>query len=258
MTAVGPHRHVLVASAVIAGAVVLLAVALTRGSARTARCHNSLVPAYVSARALSGLVASSAPPRLVIMNPHNGPGAEPYPAFRAALPAARRAGVQMLGYVHTRYGTRPAADVVADVQRYRDWYGVDGIFFDEAASDADHLGYFAELARRARAAGVRFIVLNPGVVPARGYFDVADVVVTYEGPYAGYDEAVAHPPAWLGRLPATATAHLIYGATSDQALRAVAANRAGHVYATSGQLPNPWATLPDYLGQEEEAVAACT
>lgn len=258
MTTVGPHRHVLVASAVIAGAVVLLAIALTRGSARNARCHNSLVPAYVSARALSGLVTSSAPPRLVIMNPHNGPGAEPYPAFRAALPAARRAGVQVLGYVHTRYGTRPAAEVVADVQRYRDWYGVDGIFLDEAASDAGHVGYYAELAGQARTAGVRFIVVNPGVVPARGYFDVADVVVTYEGPYAGYDDATARPPAWLDRLPAAATAHLIYGATRDQALQAVAAGRAGHVYATSGELPNPWATLPDYLGQEEKAVATCT
>ena len=41
----------------------------------------------------------------------------------------------MLGYVATTFGARPAADVEADAARYRDWYGVDGIFLDEVADD---------------------------------------------------------------------------------------------------------------------------
>ena len=48
----------------------------------------------------------------------------------------------MLGYVPTGYGARPLADVLADVRRYLAWYGVDGIFFDEASSDAALLPYY--------------------------------------------------------------------------------------------------------------------
>ena len=32
---------------------------------------------------------------------------------------------------------------------------------------------------------------------------------------------------------------------------------AGYVYVTSGAMPNPWRTLPAYLRDEEEALAAC-
>jgi len=259
VTAAGRHRDLLrAASAVAAGAAVLVAVVLVRGSSSGGQCHNSLIPAYVSAPALTRLVTGPAPPRIVVVNPDNGPGIDEHRGYSTIVPAARRAGVRLLGYVHTLYGTRPITDVMSDVHRYRDWYGVDGIFFDEAAPDAAHLAYYRALAGQARAAGASFIALNPGVVPARGYFDVADVIVTFEGPYADYAAATATAPSWLSRLPARATAHLIYGATSEQALRAIAEGRAGHVYATSGELPNPWGTLPSYLVREEQALATCS
>ena len=86
----------------------------------------------------------------------------------------------MLGYVATTFGARPATSVTANIARYREWYGVDGIFLDEVAHDVVHLPYYVALRR---AIG-DVVVLNPGTVPARGYFALADVVVTYEGPVA--------------------------------------------------------------------------
>jgi hypothetical protein len=65
------------------------------------------------------------------------------------------------------------------------------------------------------------VVLNPGVVPARGYFDLADIVVTFEGPVDGYAGAVRRMPA------------------------------AGYFYATSGTLPDPWSAVPPYLADLE-------
>jgi hypothetical protein len=43
----------------------------------------------------------------------------------------RRLSVQVLGYVATGYGQRHSDQVSADVQKYKDWYGLDSIFFDE-------------------------------------------------------------------------------------------------------------------------------
>jgi hypothetical protein len=101
------------------------------------------------------------------------------------------------------------------------------------------------------------VVFNPGMPPARSYFELADVVVTFEGPYAGYERALATAPAWLRSEPRERIGHLVYSATRTEALDAVGRAVAGFVYATSGGLPNPWRSLPLYLGDEEKALAAC-
>jgi hypothetical protein len=94
-------------------------------------------------------------------------------------------------------------------------------------------------------------VLNPGRVPARGYFDVADVIVTFEGPFAAYGTRERDP------LPER-SAHLVYGATREQALAAVArADAPRYAYFTSGSLPHPWGTVPEYLASELAALGDC-
>lgn len=82
----------------------------------------------------------------VILNPENGPGngAAATPGYNSDWVAgvARLNGypnVQTLGYAHTSYGARPAADVDADVAAWAAWntyagpenISVHGIFFDE-------------------------------------------------------------------------------------------------------------------------------
>ena len=133
----------------------------------------------------------------VIVNPGNGPGDAPLPdanyvaAVRelAALP-----NVKVLGYVHVTYGKRDAADVRADIEKYAAWerldggggMRVDGIFFDEAPAEFAMLGYISNLSRFARktlreANGKRgSVMLNPGVVVPRAFYDVADYVVAFE------------------------------------------------------------------------------
>ena len=101
--------------------------------------------------------------------------------------------------------------------------------------------------------------MNPGVPPARGYFDLADVVVTFEGTYADYAPAVDRMPDWVRRLPRGQIAHLVYGASREQALDAIRnPGEAGYVYATSGTMPDPWRELPAYVAEEEEALQACS
>ena len=236
-----------------AGVVLLVTAISSRGGERRAACPTSLVPAYLHPEELLHLVDRATVPRLLVVNPASGPGAEADPGYRRAIAAAQEAGARVLGYVPTTWGARPAAEVEAEIDRYRAWYAVDGVFFDEAASDEARLAHYHALAHHARAAGADIVVLNPGVVPALGYFDIADVVVTFEGPLGAYRDH--QPPA--GIAPER-SAHLVYGASREQALGALAAApSARYVYLTSGTLPHPWGTVPDYLAEELAGLGAC-
>jgi hypothetical protein len=255
-----PQRRFVIASAGAAGALVLLVVLLTsRGTERRPSCRNTLIPAYVLPSAIVEAVRGPVRARLIVVNPHNGPGAAQHDEYRAAVSTARRAGARVLGYVPTGYGRRPAADVLADIEHYASWYGVHDIFLDETASDAAQLPYYAAIAHHIRAARKGLVALNPGVVPARGYFGVGDVVVTFEGPYSRYAEALDRMPDWVSQQPANHVAHLVYAASREQALSAVrSSDGAGYLYVTSGSPPNPWHTLPRYLLEEEQELGACS
>lgn len=253
------ERRLLLASVAAAGAIVLVTLLTTRGADRRTTCRTTLIPAYVPPHALVELVRASSRPRLLVINPASGPGAEPLAGYREAVRTAQRAGARVLGYVHTTYGARPAVDVMADIDRYMSWYGVDGVFLDEAAHDVARVGYYAALARHVRAGGARrVVVLNPGVVPARQYFALADVIVTFEGPYAAYGAAMDATPDWVRDQPPGRVAHLVYDASRQQALATVShPQQAGYVYATSGSMPDPWRTVPAYLHEEEHALEVC-
>jgi hypothetical protein len=212
-----------------------------------------LIPAYVPPAGVIDLVQDAPRAGLVVINPHNGPGAGPRPSYREAVRVAHDAGTRVLGYVATGWGARPAAAVRADIDRHRWWYRTDGVFLDEVAPDAGRLAQYAALCRHARDAGCRLVALNPGVVPARGLFDVADVVVTFEGPAEDHPAALAHLPV----LPRARVAHLVHGATREQALAAARApGGPGYLYATSGRPPNPWRTLPSYLDEQDRVLRA--
>ena len=175
---------------------------------------------------------------LVVVNPSSGAGTAADPAYRTVCAALRaRTEVLVAGYVDTAYGTRPAADVLAEAARYGRFYGIGAVFLDQVSSGADALDHYADVVERLRAGGTAAVVLNPGVEPHPGYRALADVVVTFEGPWSAYRHRAPDPPG-PGR-----TCHLVH-ATPD-GLRAGARRRAHRLgadlaYVTSRRLPNPW------------------
>jgi hypothetical protein len=240
-------------------AVLIAVMAVVRGAepAGASACRSTLIPAYLPPDGIDRIAERPVRSRVVIVNPSNGPGAAAQPAYRAAIGRVQETGTRVLGYVHTGYGSRPPGEVEADIERYRSWYGVDGIFLDETAHTDGALAYYRAVASAVRAADGGIVAMNPGVVPARAYFDVADVVVTFEGAYADYATALGRMPAWVRRLPPGRTAHLVYGASAAEARTAIAQSGAAYVYVTSGSLPDPWSALPSYLDDEEAQLAAC-
>ncbi len=215
-------------------------------------------PAYFCPGPLWAQTLAAGPSlRFAVINPGDGPGLSYDPAYAATATAAEAAGVHLLGYVPTCWGSRPRADVLRDVRRYRDWYGLTGVFLDEASTSVEGLRHYAELtdAVRCHAAG-SVVALNPGVTPDEGYAAIADLLLVFEGSWAAY--ARWSPPTWRRHHPRARFWHVVY-ATPPQALP-MALDRARSsgaelVYVTDRALDNPWDGLPSYWAAEVTAVA---
>ena len=216
-------------------------------------CQSIAIPAYFYPGPL-WTTARLGAPRIgtMIMNPASGVGSQPDANYVAAVKAAQVAGIKVLGYVATAYGNvalRPLAGILAEIDLYKQWYAVDGIFLDETASALADLPYYRAIARHIRSASGGFVMLNPGVFPDQGYVKLADTTVVFENTYASYTAAWT-APTWLYKYPAGKFTHLVHatpGTTAmADALRLSAARNAGNIYVTDDVLPNPWDTLPGY------------
>ncbi|MCW5249654.1 MULTISPECIES: spherulation-specific family 4 protein [unclassified Streptomyces] len=212
-----------------------------------------LVPLYVHPAEDPGawhrLITAADRTYAVVLNPADGPGDTPDPAFTAAAGALRAAGARLLGYVDTDYGTRPAPDVLEDLARHQRWYGTDGCFLDRVSAAESGLTEYRRLVRALRRQGADPVVLNPGVHPAPGYARFADLLVTFEGSWTTYVSAFSRPD-WTQRHPPERFCHLVYGvpeALAPLAVRTAAERGAAVSGPVTGELPNPWALLTPVL-----------
>jgi len=188
-------------------------------------CPGIAIPAYFYPGPLWTTAIASVPrTAIMIMNPDSGPGAGQNPDYTTAVSAAQTQGIKILGYVHTSYGARPATDVLREVDLYKSWYGVDGIFLDETADTTANISYYQALADYIRAGKGGYVMLNPGTIPSREYIKLADTTIVFEDTYAAFQAWI--PPAWVYRYPAEKFTHLVHtAASSTQMLDAAALSK---------------------------------
>ena len=203
-----------------------------------------------------------------IMNPGNGPGTASNSDYVTSVNAFRAAGGKVLGYVYTCYGvnhctpevppTRSTTDVLADAQKYASWYGVDGVFLDEMASQTSTLPFYKTVNDSLRAAHPGWeIVGNPGTLPAAGYTAVANTLMSFEGSFSDFVNG-----SFLGGLAnAASTGAIVYGvatvAQMQQVMGLARQHGLGAIYVTDGTLEsgNPYLHLPSYWTAEVAAAA---
>jgi hypothetical protein len=252
-------------------AMVLAALALLISLPRAERATSSemgiLVPAYFYPRENSPwddlIEAAARVPITAILNPSSGPGNSADENFAAAVDSLRAAGGRVVGYVHTDYGLRPMEEVTAEVDRYAEWYAIDGIFVDEMSNSGASavLRYYGDLYAYMKAIDAAWEVIgNPGTNTHQSHIQrptAARFVVTEN---TGEAYASFAPSAWNFDYDALHFAHLVHtepsAATMTEYVSLARSRNAGLVYITDDTLPNPWNTLPNYWAAEVDAVAA--
>jgi len=245
---------------------VVVTVGVTHSPASHASPLEAVVPAYFYPSG-AGLTywnqmttAVATIPITAILNPASGPGAASDPNYASAVDALRAAGGEVIGYVHTSYGARSSAAVLAEVNSYASFYHLDGIFVDEMDNTLGSLNYYTGLYSSIKAAHPTWSVFgNPGTTTLEQYLTgpAADVLTVFEGDgvnYPGYT-----PSSWNFNYDRSHFANVIYNVStaavmqSDVAL--AAARNAGYVYVTDDNLPNPYDSLPSYWDQEVSKIA---
>jgi hypothetical protein len=235
------------------------------GVARAAELE-IVVPAYFYPSAGSDWndlnAAAGVVPITAIMNPFNGPGNSLDGNYVTAINAFRAAGGRVIGYVHTSYIDRPLQQVLNDIDRYDDWYNIDGIFVDEMANTgpAERLNYYRDIYNHVKSIDPDWEVMgNPGTSTLEEYltWPTADRLMVFENVgsnYPGYT-----PSSWNYDYDSSHFVHLVHTEPSSANMLshlALAVQRnAGGIYITDDVLPNPWDRLPIYWTSMVEAVA---
>ena len=225
-----------------------------------ASCQNLAVPAYFYPDdGWTQAYKSKPAPRIMIFDAA-GPGAgnSPEQVYQAAVKQAQAAGITIMGYSDTNYAQRPASVVEADVRKYKAWYGVTSIFFDEVSSSSGQLAYYRQLADYVHSVNPgSAVMLNPGTYPDQQYMSVGDIVMVFENNYASYVNLQV--PSWTQKYKAGRFAYVIYGASGPQMVNAIGLaqqRHAGYVYVTGGTGPQRYDSLPSYWSSEVSAISA--
>jgi hypothetical protein len=207
--------------------------------------------------------AADEAPITAIMNPGNGPGNNVDGNYVAAVNAFRAAGGRVIGYVYSSYGSRPLAQVTADIDKYATWYGIDGIFVDEMANTgpAQKLDYYRNIYDHVKSIDPAWEVMgNPGTNTLEQYllWPTADRFMVHENIGSAYPSYA--PSAWNANYDSQKFVHLIHtessSATMEEYLRLALTRSTGGIYITNDVMNNPWDTLPSYWQAEVDAVAA--
>ena len=189
---------------------------------------------------------------LLIFGVANGPSTSPIPQLVGHLSTARQQGRRVLGYVYTKMGQRSLAEVLDDIDRYYDWYPVNGIFVDEGDYSCDHVGYYSAIRAHVVAKGAdQRVVVNPGRVFEECMMPTADVFMSFETDATSY---LNTPTEWVlppfaEKYPRSRFWHVVHGATPAQLSAIVARSKqlyVGRLWVThDGADLNPYDSFPE-------------
>lgn len=197
-------------------------------------------------------------PVITTINPASGPGEFIDDNFINATKKLQDGGVTVAGYVYAGYGPRDTGKIIADIDKYATWYGVDGVFIDEFANWTGYEDKFRQIADYARSRGMEVVVANAGWEVAESYLGTVDTI--------GVSEADGYVPPEMLRdcvyCPGGAGSgwHYKHDKTNfwfvryaidplDEGYVREVSKWVGLIYLTDGKSPVRWDHLPPYSDQ---------
>jgi hypothetical protein len=192
--------------------------------------------------------ANPSVPVIAIVNVSDGPGSAVESTFASSIPKLTAAGIVVIGYVYTSYGTRQQALVKTDIDRWKSFYPqVTGVFFDEQSDSTGMISYYSSVGGYAKSAGFTLTVGNPGADIPQSYLGVLDTYFIYESDGL---PTLASLGGWHAGVDRKSFGIIPYAVpTLDASFVQSAKQTIGYIYITSDDLPNPWDSLPSYFSQ---------
>jgi len=184
-------------------------------------------------------------PMLVAINPSSGVGSSKDNNFVNGINNLKSAGIKVIGYVYTSYGQRSTSAMQDEINKYKSWYGVDGIFFDEMSNSGGLEGYYSNINNFVKSTGMTFTMGNPGTDTSSSYVGTMDNIIIYERQGL---PSVDSLKGWHTNYDKKNFSIIPYGVSSlDTQFINNVKNYVGWIYITNDGLPNPWDSLPSYF-----------
>jgi hypothetical protein len=186
-------------------------------------------------------------PWIGVVNPHNGPGDQREDIYSHYISVMQDCHISVLGYVSTFWGAVPLDTVKADIDRYREFYGIDGIFLDEMSNLRDNVQYYKDITAYAKSVGVKYVVGNTGTDAAPEYVGVVDNIVISEGYGA---PTLSRLGGWHVGYGKENFSYIAYSqSTVDRQYVATSASFASYLYITDDHFPNPYDEMPSHFDE---------
>ena len=189
-------------------------------------------------------------PWIAVINPLNGPGGPNY-VFATYVKEMQDADIEVLGYVSTYWSAVRLETVKDDIDKYKEYFDVDGIFLDEMSNRAEDAERYREITTYAKSVGMKYVIGNTGTDAAPDYIGVVDNIVISEG----YGEpTLSRLAGWHVPYGRENFSYIAYNRnTVDPQYVATSTYFASYVYITDDYLPNPYDKLPSHF----DALLAC-
>ena len=190
-------------------------------------------------------------PVIVVVSPGSGPGGSQDANYVQGIKELQAAGIKVLGYVDTGYGSDSISSVEAKVDLWEAWYAPNGIFFDRMNNVPGYEGYYSSLGSYVHSLGMGTTMGNPGTSVPDSYVGTLDILNVFESGYLPALSFITYP----GYAP-TSFATMSYGVGLDSAFISGAQGLVSWVYLTDGTLPDPYSSLPSYFAAEFSLISS--
>src|SRR2546426_1784661 len=192
-------------------------------------------------------------PIIAIINPSDGPGGSSDSNYVQGVKNFQAAGIIVIGYVATGYASHGMSDLDAQISRYKNWYSVNGIFFDEMANNQGNENYYSTLNTYVKSLGMTMTMGNPGTSVPSSYIGTLDSLCIFE---QGGLPTLSYLSSYSGH-PKSNFAYIgLSVSTLNTSYEVSSSNYVQWIYITDAGGGNPYDVLPSYFMNEVAALDA--
>ena len=185
-----------------------------------------------------------------VINPANGPGEAIDNEIAAEVLKLQAAGITVLGYTFTNNCQRPITDGISeDIDKYREWYNVDGIFYDELNCQEADLEYVETLDDLANSRGALFTIGNPGTGIPESFIGILDNYIIYEDRGLPALSLIEERTFGLDKRNFSITAFGVPETEINSDYILALSELVQYIYITDDDLPNPYDTFSSYIDE---------